>query len=138
MKRHLLYNRLLDITQEDVINASDLSTIVSWYRSIKELIAGLPETGRGLEKKRAVLETFRLALREKLLVYKILEIIELKERNIYNAETYLCSIFQEVASERLDAETYQQIMDMIPDNSLTSEDLKIEDGFMNDFDLDLE
>lgn len=138
MKRHLLYNRLLDITQEDVINASDLSTIVSWYRSIKEQIAGLPVSGRGLEKKRAVLETFRLALREKLLVYKILEIIELKERNIYNVETYLCSIFQEVASERLDAETYQQIMYMIPDNSLTGEDLNIEDGFMNDFDLDLE
>lgn len=101
MKKHLLYNRPLDITQNDVIHVSDLPTIIAWSEDIKEQIEQLPDTGRGIEKKREVLETFRLALKEKTSVYRILELIELKRQGIYEPETHLGCIFQTVAAECL-------------------------------------
>ena len=58
-KIHSLYNRPLDITQDDVIHISNMITIKAWQESIAEQIAQLPDSGRGLEKKERYSKLFK-------------------------------------------------------------------------------
>ena len=136
-KIHSLYNRPLDITQDDVIHISNMITIKAWQESIAEQIAQLPDSGRGIEKKRAVLETFQKALRDKVSVYHIVHNIELKEQGIYKPILHFSTIFQQVAKEMLDVVTYQQIMDKIGDEAANEDGLTIDEKFTEDFDIEL-